>query len=81
MQNESNPFRGRVIEKHGTIGNFAHAMKWSGRKASYIVSGRQAMTIKEAEKCAEVLDVVDEKDFMRIFFPALSIKWTDRKGA
>ena len=56
-------------------------MKWSGRKASYIVNGRQAMTIEEAEQCVEVLDVEDEKDFLRIFFPALSIKWTDKKGA
>lgn len=81
MQNDCSALRGRVIEKHGTIGNFANAMKWSGRKASYIVNGRQAMTIGEAEQCAEVLDVEDEKDFLRIFFPALSIKWTDKKGA
>lgn len=80
MQNDCNAFRGRVIEKHGTIGNFATAMNWSGRKASYIVSGRQVMTIREAEQCAEVLDVEDEKDFMRIFFPSLSIRWT-KKGA
>ena len=81
MQQDCSALRGRVIEKHGTIGNFAKIMKWSGRKASYVVNGRQAMTLKEAEQCAEVLDVEDGKDFLRIFFPLLSIKWTDKKGA
>jgi hypothetical protein len=80
MQNAANAFRGKVVEKFGTIGNFANAMNWSGRKASYITTGRQIMTVEEAEKCAEVLDVNDEKDFMRIFFPMLSIKWT-KEGA
>ena len=81
MQNNSSAFRGLVIEKFGTIGNFASAMNWSGRKASYIVNGRQMMTIKEAEQCAEALEVEDEKGFLRIFFPTLSIRWTNEKGA
>lgn len=76
MENNCSAFRGRVIEKYGTIGNFASAMNWSGRKASYIVSGRQVMTVREAEQCAESLGVLDEKDFLRLFFPTLSIKWT-----
>ncbi len=80
MQNIANALRGKVIEKFGTVGKFAEVMNWSPRKASYITTGRQIMTIEEAEKCAEVLDVEDEKDFMRIFFPMLSIKWT-KKGA
>jgi hypothetical protein len=69
-----------VIAKFGTVGNFAKAMKWSGRKASYVTTGRQILTVEEAAQCAEVLDVDNEKDFMRIFYPLLSIKWTI-KGA
>ena len=80
MQNSTNELRGKVIEKFGTVGKFAEAMQWSGRKASYVTTGRQVLTIKEAEKCAEVLGVDNRQDFMRIFFPALSNKWT-RKGA
>lgn len=80
MQNPANVLRGCVIEKFGTVGNFAKAIRWSGRKASYITTGRQIMTTKEAEECAEVLDIDNEKDFMRIFYPLLSIKWT-KKGA
>ena len=38
-------------------------------------------TVKEAEQCAEVLEIVNIQDFMRIFFPVLSIKWTNTKGA
>lgn len=80
MQNQASAFRGRVIEVFGTIGNFAKAMNWSGRKASYVTTGRQDLTIKEAEKCAEVLSIDNMNDFMRIFYPMLSIKWT-AKGA
>ena len=81
MQNPASELRGEAIKKYGSIANFAKAMKWSGRKASYITTGRQIMTVKEAEQCAEVLDVLTMKDFMRIFFPILSIKWTNEKGA
>lgn len=81
MQNPASELRGEALKKFGTIANFAEAMKWSGRKASYITTGRQMMTIKDAEQCAEVLEVKTMKDFMRIFFPMLSIKWTNKKGA
>ena len=80
MQSAANALRGRVIEMYGTVGNFAKVMNWSARKASYITTGRQSMTVEEAEKCAEVLDVNNAEDFMRIFYPLLSIKWTS-KGA
>ena len=80
MQNQAAALRGRVIEVCGTVGKFANAMNWSLRKASYITTGRQIMTVKEAEDCAEVLNVDNSNDFMRIFYPVLSIKWT-KKGA
>lgn len=81
MQNPASELRGEALKKFGSISNFANAMKWSGRKASYITTGRQIMTTKEAEQCAEVLELKSIKDFMRIFFPVLSIKWTKKKGA
>lgn len=80
MQNPANNLRGYVVAKFGTIGNFADAIGWSARKASYITTGRQIMTVKEAEECAEVLNIDNVADFMRIFYPILSIKWT-KKGA
>ena len=76
MQNQTNAFRGQVIEICGTVGKFADAMKWSGRKASYVTTGRQILTVKEAEDCAEVWKIDNSDDFMRIFYPMLSIKWT-----
>ena len=81
MQNPASELRGEAIKKFGSIANFADAMNWSGRKASYITTGRQMMTIKDAEQCAEVLEIKTMKDFMRICFPMLSIKWTKKKGA
>lgn len=76
--NPANILRARVIEKFKTVGNFAKAIGWSLRKCSYILTGRQALTVKEAELCAEVLDIDNIGDFMRIFYPMLSIKWTKR---
>ena len=82
MNRDTRAFRGKVIEQYGTIGNFADAMNWSGRKASYVTTGRQDMTAEEIEKSAEALHVDNVNDFMRIFYPFLSIKWTKReKGA
>jgi hypothetical protein len=80
VQNPASELRGEAIKKCGSIKGFANAVKWSGRKASYIMTGRQIMTIKDVEQSAEVLEVETMEDFMRIFFPILSIKWT-KKGA
>lgn len=81
MNRDTRAFRGRIIEEFGSITSFAKAMDWSQRKASYITNGRQDMTVKEVEDCAEVLGVDNAKDFMRIFYPLLSIKWTSVRGA
>ena len=74
MNREASALRGKAIEKYGTIGSFANAMNWSNRKASYITTGRQCLTVEEVEKCAEVLGVDNIPDFMRIFYPQVSIR-------
>ena len=76
MNRETSALRGKAIEKFGTIGSFASAMNWSPRKASYVTTGRQEMTAQEIEDCAEVLGVDNVQEFMRIFYPQKSIKWT-----
>ena len=84
MERNVMPFRAKVIEQFGTIGAFANAMNWSARKASYVTTGKQTLTAKEIELCAESLGVDNAKEFMRIFYPYLSIKWTsenEEKGA
>lgn len=78
---DTRAFRGKVIEEFGTVSKFAEAMNWSPRKASYVTVGRQEMTVAETEKCAEVLHIYTARDFMRIFYPNVSIKWTDGIGA
>ena len=81
MSNAASAFRGKIVEKYGTVQKFAEAMHWSGRKASYVSTGRQVLTIAEAEKCAEVLDIENVQEFLRVFFPVLSNKWTGKRGA
>lgn len=76
MNRDTRAFRGKVIEKYGTISSFANAMNWSQRKASYITTGRQDMTATEIEDCAEALGVENAHEFVRVFYPLMSIKWT-----
>ena len=81
MNRDTRALRGKVIEEYGTVGNFAKAIGWSARKASYVTAGRQELTVQEAEECAKALNVDNARDFMRIFYPRVSIKWTEEKGA
>lgn len=81
MKRNVKPFRKKVIDTCGTLSAFAEAMNWSARKVSYVTTGRQDLTAKEIEECASVLGVDNAEDFMRIFYPYLSIKWTEEKGA
>ena len=64
---KTNELRGRIIAHYGTISNFAKAAKWSHRKASYIVLGRQEPTASDIERMAELLDVVIPDD-VRVLF-------------
>ena len=73
MNRDTRALRGKVVEQYGTIGGFAEAIGWSKRKASYIVTGRQDLTVKEAEACAKLLNIDNAADFMRIFYPQASI--------
>ena len=73
MDRNTAALRGKVIEQFGTVSSFASAIGWSQRKASYIVTGRQALTVDESEKCAEMLKIDNAADFMRIFYPKMSI--------
>lgn len=81
MRRDTRALRGKVIEEYGTVQEFAKAIGWSNRKASYVTVGRQDLTAKETEECAKVLHVDNARDFMRIFYPSVSIKWTDERGA
>ncbi len=81
MRRDTKALRGKVIEEYGTVCKFASAIGWSNRKASYIAAGKQVMTAQETEDCAKALHIDNARDFMRIFYPHVSIKWTDEKGA
>lgn len=63
----ANKLRARIIATFGSINEFAKAMKWSQRKASYIINGRQEPTGKEIESMAAALNV-DIPDELRVLF-------------
>lgn len=63
-----NTLRGRIITMYGTIDEFAKAMKWSHRKASYIINGKQEPTGKEIESMAAALRVEIPDELRSLFF-------------
>ena len=81
MNGKTSALRGKIVEEYHTIAAFSDAIGWSRRKGSYVATGRQCMTVNEVARCAEMLNINKAEDFMRIFFPEVSIIWTDEKGA
>ncbi len=73
---ELSVLRGRIIAKYRTLGAFADAVGWKRNKASRIVNGAQDMDINDIQVVAHALDIDDCADFITLFFPAMSTKWT-----
>lgn len=65
---KGNALRARIIATFGSINEFARAMQWSQRKASYIVNGRQEPTGKEIESMAVALNVEIPDELRTLFF-------------
>lgn len=76
MEEQKTPLYLEIIKKYGKITKFADAIGWSDRKTNSIANGKQSMKTNEVEKVAEYLHVKDAEEFMRIFYPGVSIKWT-----
>lgn len=70
---QMNLLRGAVVSKYGSMEKLAQEIGWSGRKTRDVVSGRQTMTVADIEKLADALHLQEPTEFMRIFFPRMSI--------
>lgn len=64
--------KGVVVSQYGSASAFARKLKWSGRKARDIVSGRQTPTVTDVEEMALALNITDNDEFMQIFFTGMS---------
>lgn len=73
---ETNVLRGMIVEQYKTIGAFADAVGWKRNKASRILNGVQEMDISEIQDVTAALGIESVEEFMRLFFPRLSTKWT-----
>ncbi|MBQ8707732.1 MAG: hypothetical protein IJ523_06585 [Succinivibrionaceae bacterium] len=73
METMNNALRGEVVAKYGSMTKFAEAVGWSGRKTRDVVTGRQVMTVDDVEKMTAALSIDSVDQFMRIFFPRVSI--------
>jgi hypothetical protein len=80
MTGKAGPLRGKAIEVYGSVAAFSDAIGWSRRKGSYVTTGRQSMTTKEVEECAKVLRIDTVEEFMRVFYPRVSIKWSSKEA-
>lgn len=77
---ENKRLRGEVYARFKTVGEFAQFMGWGRNKASRIVNGIQAPDSKDIENLAEKLNVETSEEFVDIFFPRMSTKWTIGQG-
>lgn len=68
--------RGAVLSKFKTIGNFADKAGWSRNKASRIINEKQVPTVEDIITAADALEIHSQHDFMQIFLPTASTKWT-----
>lgn len=59
--------KGRIIEKYGTIKNFANALGCTHQTVDNILSERSDMTISKASKWMKVLDI-PANEFNAYFF-------------
>lgn len=77
QEKEKNELRGAVVARYGSMAECGRAIGWSGRRVRDVVTGRQPMTVDDAETLADALSVKTVGGFMRLFFPRMSIQWTD----
>jgi len=73
MENVNNALRGEIVARFGSMEKCGQAIGWSGRRIRDVVTGRQTMTVNDAETLANALSVNTAEKFMEIFFPNMSI--------
>ena len=59
--------RGRIIEKYGTIGNFAKALKKPISYVSRIINGNKDMTTREIGVWSRLLQISSEEIVLYFF--------------
>lgn len=64
---ETSKLRGRIVEKFGSQGNFAEAVKCSFSKLSQYLNGKRNLDQPTIDKWAEALDI-DSGEIYNYFF-------------
>ena len=64
---KTNVIKGKIIEKYGTITNFANEVKWSPTKISRIQHGKQQMSAKDIKTAAAGLSISDPSEIVSLF--------------
>ena len=72
--------RGAVVAKYGNMTVFARKMGWDSRRTRRMITGKSSITKKEAEAISDDVGIDNADDFMNLFFPELSIKWTEMES-
>lgn len=61
MNYDYSKLKGRIIEKYGTRGEFAKAIKCSRQSVSNLTTGNSRFNLKTIETWREALDIPDEE--------------------
>ena len=73
-----NTLLGCILAKFRSISNFARVIGWDRKKASRIANRVQSPNAGDMYQMAEVLDIHDCDNFVRIFLPNAPIYWESR---
>lgn len=57
MSYDFSKLRGRIVEKYGTLGAFAEAMRWSERTNSLKINGKSEWKQSEILAASELLEI------------------------
>lgn len=67
MSYDLSKLKGRIIEKHSTLGAFAEAMDWSERTNGLKINGKIEWKQSEIVKASRLLDI-DPREIETYFF-------------
>jgi transcriptional regulator with XRE-family HTH domain len=65
--------RGRIVEKYGTLSNFAKALDLSTTQLSKTINGGTDFSVSRIEKWAKLLDIPPDEYYLYFFVKRLNI--------
>lgn len=69
-----------ILSKHKNFSECARSMGWKPSKLNRIMRAEQELSETDINQLAKNLDIQTCEEFVNIFFPTMSTKWTNVKS-